>query len=258
MSRRLASKIAVITGTSSGLGRAIALAFAREGATVTCSDINPNSINFKSGEPDTATHNKIIEQGGKSIFVKCDTSRSEDVQNLIKKTVEESGRVDIMVNNAGVSLETKDPRPIWEYAEGIFDKTIAINLRGVFLGCKYASAQMIKQDPHPNGDRGWIINLASIVGLIGMPKYSGYVASKHGVLGLKKSAAWECAEHRIHVNAICPGYKSRPCFRLEAMHPFRGLGEPEDIARAAVFLASEDASWVTGVGLPVDGGYSQM
>lgn len=171
-----------------------------------------------------------------------------------------------MVNNAGIILPLE---PIWELSSTTFDQAMAINLRGVFLGIKYASLQMKDQSPSANGDRGWIINLASVAGLNGLKSTAAYTTSKHGVIGLTKSAALDCAEHRIHVNALCPGFTATALIqshlenpqanaRITSLHPFRGLGTPEDIARAAVFLGSEDAGWVTGIGLPVDGGYCAM
>ncbi|KAF2998986.1 hypothetical protein E8E13_007623 [Curvularia kusanoi] len=276
MPGRLEKKIAIITGSSSGIGRAIALAFASHGATVVCSDLREEaripgpSDDADSSQPSTVS--AIESAGGKAIFVQCDTTKADQVEALVKTAVEKYGRLDIMVNNAGIAIETGSehgPRPVWEYEEAAFEKTLGVNVKGVFLGVKYASGVMKVQQPGPNGDRGWIINLASVFGLGGGPSSSGYITSKHAVMGLTKAAAWDCAPHRIHVNALCPGYTqtafTAPIWedqeakmRIEGMHPFRGLGLPEDIARAAVFLASEEASWVTGIGLPVDGGYSSM
>ncbi|KAF1924879.1 putative short chain type dehydrogenase [Didymella exigua CBS 183.55] len=276
MPGRLEKKIAVVTGASSGIGRAISLAFASHGATVICSDLREEArIPGPSGDADSSqpsTVSAITSSGGTAIFVKCDTTSASDVEALVKSAVQKYGRLDIMVNNAGIAVETGSshgPRPVWEYDESAFEKTLGVNVKGVFLGIKYAAAAMKDQDPHPNGDRGWIVNLASVFGLGGGPNSSGYITSKHAVMGLTKASAWDCAPHRIHVNALCPGYTqtafTAPIWqdpeatqRLEAMHPFKGLGTPEDVARAAVFLASEDAGWVTGVGLPVDGGYSSM
>ncbi|KAG9382411.1 FabG Dehydrogenase [Pyrenophora tritici-repentis] len=181
-----------------------------------------------------------------------------------------------MVNNAGVGLEGEGEgeKPVWEYDEHVFERTMEVNIKGVFLGTKYASRQMVKQDPvgegeGGKGDKGWIINLSSIFGLVGKGGLAGYSASKHAVLGITKSAALDCAPHNIHVNALCPGYTATAITArvfepqaaevkkvVDSRHPLKGMGAPEDVARAAVFLASEDAAWVTGVGLPVDGGYS--
>lgn len=275
MPGRLQGKVAVITGSSSGIGRATALAFAAEGASLVCSDlIETYRSEYRTDTSDATTVQAAQDLGAKVIFVTCNTTSSSDVENLISAAVKEFGRIDIMVNNAGISVEggsSHGPRPVWEYDEAAFGKVMDVNVKGVFLGTKYASAQMIKQEPHANGDRGWIVNLASVFGLGGGPGISGYVASKHAVMGLTKVAAWDCAPHRIHVNAICPGYTATSFIHgmlgpeaeqqrtaVEAQHPFRGLGTPQDIARAAVFLASEDASWVTGIGMPVDGGYSSM
>ncbi|KAF2472935.1 putative short chain type dehydrogenase [Lindgomyces ingoldianus] len=266
---RLQSKTAIITGSSSGLGRAIALLFARHGANIVCSDLREQPRGEMPEASSLTTMEELSKMGARAIFITCDTSNANEVQELVGRTVREFGRLDIIVNNAGIALEPQNPSPVWDYPEDWFDKTLAVNLKGVFLGCKYASKQMMGQDPGPNGDRGWIINLASVLGLGGTPKSAGYTSSKHGVMGLTKSAAWDCAPHRIHVNAICPGYTASSMTKtifdqpdvksqIEAMHPFRGLGEPEDIARAALFLASEDSSWITGIGLPVDGGYGSM
>ncbi|KAH8723675.1 short-chain dehydrogenase/reductase-like protein [Phaeosphaeriaceae sp. PMI808] len=275
MPGRLTSKVAVITGASSGIGRAIALAFASEGAKVVCSDIREDfRPEYRTDDLSGTTVQEVEKFGVEAIYQKCDTSSSADVENLIKKAVEKFGRVDIMVNNAGIAVEVGEhgSRPVWEFEEEAFDRTMAINVKGVFLGMKFATRQMKEQEPHANGDRGWIINLSSVLGLGASPGISAYVTSKHAVMGLTKSTALDCAPLRIHVNALCPGYTQTsfihqiltdPTYQavktgVEEKHPFKGLGTPQDIARAAVFLASEDASWVTGIGLPVDGGYSTV
>ncbi|KAF2820988.1 short-chain dehydrogenase/reductase-like protein [Ophiobolus disseminans] len=275
MAGRLTNKVAVITGSSSGIGRAIALAFASEGAKIVCSDIREDfRSEYRTDELSGTTVQEVKKVGVEAIYQKCDTTQSSEVETLINKAVEAFGRVDIMVNNAGIAIETTEhgPRPVWDFDESAFEKTMQVNIKGVFLGTKFATRQMKDQKPHPSGDRGWIINLASVYGLVGGTATCAYITSKHAVMGLTKSTASDCAPYRIHVNALCPGYVQTSFisgFLLSAeaedmrkdviaKHPFRGLGTPQDIARAAVFLASEDAGWVTGIGLPVDGGYSSI
>jgi NAD(P)-dependent dehydrogenase (short-subunit alcohol dehydrogenase family) len=172
MPDRLTNKVAVITGSSSGIGRAIALAFASEGAHIVCSDIREDfRPDYRTDEDEGTTVQVAEKLGAKAIYQKCDTSSSVDVENLIKKAVETFGRVDIMVNNAGVSVESSGHgvKPVWDFEEDAFQKTLDINVKGVFLGTKYATKQMKDQEPHPSGDRGWVINLASIFGLGGGP-----------------------------------------------------------------------------------------
>lgn len=172
MAGRLTNKIAVITGSSSGIGRAIALAFAKEGAIPVCSDLHEGfRPELRTDDSDLTTVQEVEKLGKKAMFVKCDTSSATDVESLVKKTVEKYGRIDIMVNNAGIAVETGEhgPRPIWDYEESAFQKTFDVNIKGVFLGMKYAAQQMKDQEPHANGDRGWIINLASVFGLVGGP-----------------------------------------------------------------------------------------
>lgn len=266
---RLQDKVAIITGAASGIGRAMALAYGAEGAKVVCADVR-ESTKFNSSNDETrgTTQDRVIENGGEAIFVKVDVSSAADVSALVQAAVDKYGRLDIMCNNAGVAdmVPSGIPPPIWDVPLEVWERTQAINSTGVFLGIKYAAAQMIKQTPHSSGDRGWIINTASILGVVGAQGTSSYCASKGAVVNLSKAAALDCAPQRIHVNAIGPGYTessmTSPLFekaelrqKLLDKHPFRGLGRPEDIARVAVFLASEDAGWVTGVYLPVDGGY---
>jgi len=167
MPGRLQGKVAVVTGSSSGIGRAISLTFAREGAAVVCSDLREAARLEAESEP---THELIKKNGGKAVFAKCDTSKEADVEALVQTAVKEFGRLDILVNNAGVAVETSTgPRPVWEVDEESWDKTMAVNAKGVLFGCKHAARVMMKQEPHSTGDRGWIINLASIFGLVGNP-----------------------------------------------------------------------------------------
>jgi len=264
---RLQDRVAIVTGASSGLGRAISLRYASEGARVVCSDLRPDAPRESDG---VSTHDAIVKSGGEAIFVKTDVGESSEMEALVAAAVEKYGRLDIMVNNAGVALEQSQAggaKRMHETDEKIFDGSIKVNSKGVWLGCKYAIAQMLKQDIiAENGDRGWIVNTASVAGWIGIPNASSYIASKHACVGITRVAALEYGPDKIHVNAICPGYIETPMTEkirahdayLEqtvAQHPWGRYGKPDEIAKAAVFLASDDASFMTGVPMPVDGGY---
>jgi NAD(P)-dependent dehydrogenase (short-subunit alcohol dehydrogenase family) len=269
MPGRLNQKVAIVTGAASGLGRAIALAYHAEGAHVVCADLREKS-RYESSAEETSitTHESITKDGGKAIFVQCDTTDPKQVESLVKKAAEWGGRLDIMVNNAGIAAEGTKPSPIWDSDLEAYDKTIAVNQNGVFYGCKYASKQMLSQNAHESGDQGWIINTASILGLVASPSAPAYCASKAAVVNITRSAALSCGPKKIHVNCICPGYTksalTAPLYEnkdliatLEKQHPFgERLGEPEDLARAAVFLASDDARWVNGLAMTVDGGFT--
>jgi NAD(P)-dependent dehydrogenase (short-subunit alcohol dehydrogenase family) len=186
----------------------------------------------------------------------------------IRACVQRYKRLDIMVNNAGVSVESTHVRPLraHETSEEDFDKTMAINSKGMFLGCKYALKQMLEQE-QVHRSRGWIVNTASVQGLVPYYGTPSYCASKGAALMLTKQIALDYAKDLIHANALCPGFcetsmtmnlQGDPASKsvIEGKHPLGGkLGSVQDVARAAVFLASDDAAWVTGVGLPVDGGY---
>ncbi|KAG9568234.1 putative short chain type dehydrogenase, partial [Aureobasidium melanogenum] len=263
---RLQNKVAVVTGSSSGIGRAIALRFSSEGAHVVCADID-STTDSDSDSADDATHNVILKSGSNALFVNTNMKCSQEVENLVQTTVSHYGRLDIFVNNASITFDLETLQPIWSADEELWDDIQQVCSKGVFLGCKYASRQMLNQDPHPNGDRGWIVNVASIFGMVGTSNFASYCASKGGIVNMTKAVALDCAPHRIHVNCICPGWISSQMTsemlsdgdtqdHIISLHPFRGLGIPDDIARAAVFLASEDSSWITGVALPVDGGYT--
>lgn len=177
MPGRLTNKVAVITGSSSGIGRAISLAFASEGANIVCSDIREDpKPDYRTDELSGTTVQEVQNLGVKAIFQKCDTTSSSDVEAVINKAVETFGRIDIMVNNAGIAVEMGEhgSRPVWDVDEAAFEKTMQVNVKGVFLGIKYASRQMKDQEPHASGDRGWIINLSSVYGLVGGPAACEY------------------------------------------------------------------------------------
>ncbi|PYI01161.1 NAD(P)-binding protein [Aspergillus sclerotiicarbonarius CBS 121057] len=265
---RLLNKFAIVTGSSSGIGRAISLRYSREGAKVVCADLSATARSLIPEELDIATHDLITKEGGDATFIQTDVSDARQMESLVQAAVDRFGRLDIMANNAGIGLEARTPAMCHLTDEDVWDTTMRVNAKSVFLGCKYATAQMLKQTPHLSGDRGWIINTSSVMGtVVAGPAIPAYCASKGAVSGLTKQLALDYAPHRIHVNAICPGYtqtaflkqtpeNSVPWEDVKRMHPFNGLGHPDDIARLAVVLASDDANWVTGVLLPVDGGYT--
>jgi NAD(P)-dependent dehydrogenase (short-subunit alcohol dehydrogenase family) len=250
MSGLLAGKIAVVTGAGSGIGRGSAQEFALAGASVVVSDID-----VAGGEE---TVNLIRQSGGTASFIKCDVSQAAEVEALITGVVAEYGRLDCAYNNAGVEGEWA---PIHASTEENFDFNYRVNLKGVFLCMKYEIKQMLKQE-----SGGAIVSTASIAGLVGAKNLSAYVAAKHGVVGLTKSAALEYATKKIRVNAICPGAIRTPMLErlmeenpkmakaTVAMEPIGRLGEPAEIGRAAVWLCSDQASFVTGHAMPVDGG----
>lgn len=166
MPNRLSGKVAIVTGSSSGIGRAISLHYASEGAHLICGDLTPTPLaNTTSPSPQTPTHDLITQQGGRALFVPVDVRIPTQVSQLVEAAVRAYGRLDIMVNNAGIGVV--EPKPIWELEEEAWDRMLDVNLKGVFLGIKFACAQMLRQEPLPGGDRGWIINAASILGLTG-------------------------------------------------------------------------------------------
>ena len=247
---QLDGKVALITGAGSGIGRASALAFAREGAKVAAADIV-----VEGGEE---TVRMVKEAGGEAFFIKVDVSNAADVEAMVNAVVDTYGRIDCAYNNAGIEgrLASTD-----EYPEDMFDKVIDINLTGVWLCMKYELPHMLKQGG------GAIVNTASGAGLIGVAGMSAYVASKHGVVGLTKTAALEYAKSGIRVNAVCPGVIQTPMMeRITADQPQLGeavvaaepvgrAGKPEEIAESVVWLSSDAASFVTGHAMSVDGGY---
>lgn len=269
--QRLADKVAIVTGAASGLGRAIALAFAAQGTRlVVCADLHPITAGTELGAEDagTPTHEVICQRhsANKAIFVKTDVTDGGQIEALIQEAVKVGGRLDIMVNNAGIT-GLPNVGPVEEIEEETYDKVMRVNSRSVFLGCKHSVAQFLRQEPHSSGHRGWIVNTASIMGLVGTSAVA-YCASKGAVVLMTKAIAVEHAKNRIHCNALCPGFLRTPMTQeqydepdtraaITALMPWgEEWGKPADVAKAAVFLASEDADYVTGIALPVDGGYT--
>lgn len=265
MGIRLEGQIAVVTGASSGNGRAIALALAAEGAAILCSDLRESALSAGyERDIDVPTHEVIRRSGGRASFKKADASRATDVQSIVAAAVSEFGRLDVMVNNAGVFTGV---HTILDETEEQYDFTMAVNAKGPWLGCKYAIEQMVKQAPRSNGTRGRIVNIASIGGLVGLALEPAYCASKGAVVNLTRQVALDFAPQKINVNAVCPGFLATAMVRpfledpeakagLEALTPWPRVGTPEDVAKSVVFLASDDADWITGSMLTVDGAFT--
>jgi NAD(P)-dependent dehydrogenase (short-subunit alcohol dehydrogenase family) len=248
---RLKGKISIVTGGGSGIGRGIAQLFASEGSKVVVAEIAPQG--------GRETVKMIQDAGGDAIFVETDVSLASDVERMVKATVQSLGTPHILVNNAGIF--TVEPPLISDLDEVIWDQAMAVNLRGVYLCCKYAVSEMIKTGA------GSIVNIASIAGLVKSPSFA-YAASKGGVIAFTRSLALQCAPYKIRANAICPGPIDTPgrtavmkntanvsAQKLaQTTRLVERLGTPEDIAQTALHLASDESSYITSAVFTVDGG----
>ena len=247
----LKDRVAIVTGASSGIGRAIALAYGRAGARVVVSDLDGQSA---AGEQTAAA---VRAAGGDAAFIVADVSRPEDCATLVQRTVARWGRLDIACNNAGIG---GDLAPTADYPIESWDRVIGVNLSGVFYGMKVQIGQMLK-----NGG-GAIVNIASILGAVGLANAPAYTAAKHGVVGLTQAAALEYGAQGVRVNAVGPGFIHTPMIsgmesdpaalqQLVALHPLGRLGKPEEVAELVLWLSSPAASFATGAYYPIDGGY---
>ena len=244
----LKDKVAIITGSGSGIGRAAAILYAREGAKVVVSDINEEHGNAVVAE--------ISKTGGQAFFIKADTSKAEDNQNLVEQTLAKYGALHIAVNNAGIGGPLGN---IADYPIDGWQRVIETNLSGVFYGLKYQIPAMLKSGG------GSIVNIASILGAAGTKFSPAYVAAKHGLVGLTKAAALEYADQKIRVNSVGPGYIKTPMVMnaldeatlkvIVGLHPIGRLGESKEIAELILWLGSEKSSFVTGSYYPIVGGY---
>jgi NAD(P)-dependent dehydrogenase (short-subunit alcohol dehydrogenase family) len=242
-------KVVLITGAGNGIGRATALAFAEQGASVVVADINRND-----GEE---TVSLIVDAGGIATFILCDVTKDQDVQSMVNGTLETYGKLDIAFNNAGIEIEHSK---LADGDEATYDKIMEVNVKGVWRCMKYQIPALLQQTTSA------IVNTASIAGLGAAPKMSVYSASKHAVIGLTKSAAVEYGKKGLRINAICPAVIDTEMFRratqndpqkeqyVKGLHPVGRIGQPEEVAAAVLYLCSDLAGFTTGIALPIDGG----
>jgi 3-hydroxybutyrate dehydrogenase len=256
---QLAGRAAVVTGAGSGIGRAVAQALARAGVAVAVADVDAGRAQAVAAE--------IAAAGGRAQAVACDVADVGAVRTMVAHTVERFGRLDILVNNAGLQYVA----PVVDYPEDRWRRLLDVMLTGTFLCTKYALPHMIRQR------WGRVVNIASAHGLVASPFKAAYVAAKHGVVGFTRAAAWEVGEHRITVNAICPGYVRTPLVEGQVadqarvhgiapaevveqvmlpVHALKRLIEPEEVAALTVFLCTDAAVMITGAALPLDAGWT--
>jgi NAD(P)-dependent dehydrogenase (short-subunit alcohol dehydrogenase family) len=245
----LAGKTAVVTGAAGGIGRGVALALAREGAAVLVSDLAA----AKAGGEETVA--LIDAEGGSAAFTPCDVTSARDCAALVDAAMARFGALDCAVNNAGIAVH----KPLAEVTEEEYDRVLAVNLKGVFLGMRAQIPAMVERGG------GAIVNIASVAGLMAVPLISPYTASKHGIIGLTRNAAMEYGAAGVRVNAVCPNAirtplmdASPPEFVADLIRPqaIPRVGEPEEVGFAVAYLCSDRAAFVTGVALPVDGGFA--
>lgn len=242
--KQLENKVAIVTGAASGIGREIAILYAAEGAKVVIADID------ESGAQKVVS--MIEKSAGEAMFVMCDSSKPEDNELLVKKTVEKFGALHIACNNAGIGGPSA---PTGNYPIDGWNKVISINLSGVFYSMHYQIPAMLKSGG------GAIVNMASILGQVGFRNAPAYVAAKHGVVGLTKNAALEYAQQNIRINSVGPAFIKTPMIKdideslLLPLHPIGRLGKPEEVAELVLFLSSKKSSFITGGYFAVDGGY---
>ncbi len=250
---RLLNKVAIITGAGSGIGRAAAILFAAEGASVVVVDI--------AVDAGKDTVSQITAQGGSALFVPTDLRCAEQVERLVQQAITRYGKIDILYNNAGINLKAT----VTDTSEQDWDRVMEVNVKGVYLTCRFVIPEMMR-----NGG-GCIINTASAAAIVGLRGLAAYTASKAAVLGLTRNIALDYADYNIRANALCPGVtatdmtlriiESQPDplkarERYDRGRPLGRMADPDEIARAALFLASEESSFMTGAPLVVDGGYT--
>ena len=246
---RISDKVAIITGAASGIGRATAILFAKEGGKVVVADKNEVGGN--------ETVDLIRSDGGQAIFDYVNVTSATDIQGMVKTTIDTYGKLNILVNNAGIAIRL----PVVDLSEEDWDRNIDVNLKSIYLSSKYAIPRMIE-----NGG-GSIVNIASIYGIVGGRIRAAYAASKGGVVNLTRSMALDYALHKIRVNCVCPGFVNTPLLKnilknkeeyqaLADLHPMGRLGDMLEIALGVLYLASDESSFVTGIALPIDGGYT--